>query len=400
MRILQLCHKPPVPAIDGGCLAMFNIARGLLDEGHDLTILSIETQKHPFLPDEINKEFLARTNMACVFVDTRINVVDAFANLITDDSYNISRFFSADFDIRLANLLKKEKFDVINLESLFMTPYIPSIRRNSKAAIVLRSHNLEHIIWERLAGSTKNILKRSYLQLLSRQIRKHEVAILKDIDGMAAITPEDAAKYLDLGYKKPLITIPFGLYLNDYPIEGMPTKQRGLFHLGSMDWKPNEEGIQWFLETVWPDILRQIPSMKLHLAGRNMPDWLTGLEMQGLQIDGEVPDARQYIVDHEIMIVPLLSAGGMRVKIIEGMALGKCVVATSVGAEGIDYQHGKNILIANKPDEFIELFKKLTENQELVSRIGENARKLVEEKYNYRNLGKNLAEFYQSLMKA
>ncbi len=397
MKILQLCHKPPVPAVDGGCLAMYNIARGLIDEGHELTILTIETHKHPLRKEEVDHAFAESTRINSVFVDTRINVVDAFSSLVTDDSYNISRFFSSDFDIELTVILQKEKFDVIHLESLFMTPYIPTIRRNSKAKVVLRSHNLEHIIWERLAGSTRNVLKRSYLQLLSRQIRKHETAVLADIDGLASITPEDSAKYIDLGIQKPLITIPFGLYLDDYPMADSKPTYPGLFHLGSMDWKPNEEGIQWLLESLWPLIVQKTPYLKLHLAGRNMPDWMKDMGLDSVIVDGEVPDARQYIRDHEVMIVPLLSAGGMRVKIIEGMAMGKTVISTTIGAEGIDYEDGVHLLIANTPEEFRKVTHQLFSQPERISQIGRNARKLVEERYNYRVQGARLVNFYKSL---
>lgn len=378
---------------------MFNISRGLLDAGHDLTILAIETHKHSFLPEQVDKNFLKQTRYDTIFVDTRINVVDAFSSVITDDSYNISRFFSPDFDAALVKILKKEKFDIVHLESLFMTPYIGSIRRHSKAKIVLRSHNLEHIIWERLAGSTRNILKRQYLQLLSRQIRKHEKNTLSQVDGLAAITPEDAAKYIDMGYKGPLITIPFGIYINDYQMRTEPVIYPGLFHLGSMDWKPNEEGIQWMLETVWPLIIERIPDIKLYLAGRNMPDWIHETGMHNVVVDGEVENAKKYLCEHQIMIVPLLSAGGMRVKIIEGLALGKVIISTTTGAEGIQYEDGKHLLIANSPEEIAATVQRLTEHPELITEIGCYARKLVEDQYSYLRIGNRLVEFYQTLMK-
>ena len=99
MRVLQLCHKSPYPAKDGGCLAILNISRGLLNAGVDLKILTIETHKHPFIKENIPAKFLKKTGIESVFIDTSLNIVDAFSSLITQDSYNISRFFSPDFDI-------------------------------------------------------------------------------------------------------------------------------------------------------------------------------------------------------------------------------------------------------------------------------------------------------------
>ncbi|MEJ6796357.1 MAG: hypothetical protein QNK63_06570, partial [Flavobacteriales bacterium] len=103
MKVLQLCHKPPKPSIDGGCLAMDALTKGLLDQGHEVKILSIHTHKHPFLKDKLDKDYLKTTSFESIFVDTRVNIVDVFSNLVTQDSYNISRFFSPNFDIRLKN---------------------------------------------------------------------------------------------------------------------------------------------------------------------------------------------------------------------------------------------------------------------------------------------------------
>ncbi|HNK42485.1 MAG TPA: hypothetical protein PL002_14960, partial [Flavobacteriales bacterium] len=151
MRVLQLCHKPPFPSVDGGTKAMHGITMGLLNTGHSVKVLTICTPKHPLDTAAIPKDYREATGIEGIFTDTSINIVDAFTDLVTADNYNISRFFSPDMDIRLIRLLSEETFDVVLLESLFTTPYLPTIRRYSKARIVLRSHNLEHVIQERLA---------------------------------------------------------------------------------------------------------------------------------------------------------------------------------------------------------------------------------------------------------
>jgi hypothetical protein len=169
MKILQLCLKPPLPARDGGCIAMNNVTQGLLQAGHKVKVLTIFTYKHDLNPELMPEEYVDQTGIEGVFIDTRVNAVDAFASFVTSDSYNISRFFSTDFDIRLAKLLRNEDFDVIHLESLFMTPYVGTIRRLSMAPIVLRSHNLEFVIWEKIAAGTTNVIKRMYM-ILERPI--------------------------------------------------------------------------------------------------------------------------------------------------------------------------------------------------------------------------------------
>lgn len=394
MRILQLCHKPPCPPKDGGCIAMNNITQGLLQEGHAVKILTIHTQKHDFEPELLDKQYLGQTQIESVFADTRINLVDAFSNLITSDSYNVSRFFTADFDIKLQEVLENNSFDVVLLESLFMTPYIGTIRRFSNAGVFLRSHNLEYIIWERIAEGSRNLAKKSYLKLLARQLKKYELRIFEEVNGIIAISSADEKKYLQLGYKGPITTVPFGIDTNSVKPASHPETALTLFHLGSMDWTPNLEGVTWFLDEVWPAIHHHFPGLKLHLAGRAMPDEIAERNDPDVVIDGAVENAGSYMQKHGVMIVPLRSAGGIRVKIIEGMALGKVIISTSIGAEGIDCESGKNILIANTPEEFLNAITLLKNQPEAAAEIGNSARNLVVQQFDIQTLTKKMVSFF------
>ena len=396
MKILQICHKPPYPPVDGGCMAMNNISQGFLSLGHELKVLCIETDKHPFKKDDIPTEILEKTKMEAIHVDTRVNLVEAFCSVVTSDSYNISRFFTPDVDIRLTEILSKEKFDIIHLESLFVTPYIGTIRRLSKARVYLRSHNLEYMIWERMASGAKNKAKKAYLKLLSKQLKRYEIKTVNDVDGIVAITQEDAYKYQKLNSNTPIITIPFGLDISEYKPIYKSIDKPNLFHIGSMDWKPNIEAFDWFISNVWPKINIKFPHLKMKLAGRNMPDNYNNKLAINVEIVGEVDSAIDFINKNDVMIVPLQSAGGMRIKIIEGMAMGKTIISSSIGAEGINYENGKNILIANTIAEYLKHIDTLIQNPEKCNEIGKNARTLIEEQYDSLAVTKNLIEFYNS----
>jgi polysaccharide biosynthesis protein PslH len=398
MRILQLCHKPPFPPIDGGCKAMDNLSQGFIKDGVELKILSIETHKHPFQANKINQEYIDNTAIEAVFVDTSLNVVDAVSNLITQDSYNITRFFSPDFDRKLVDILKHAKFDIIHLESLFMTPYMGTIRRLSKAPVVLRSHNLEYMIWERMAETSTNVIKKNYLKILASQLKKYEKQVLKDIDAIVSITKEDTERFKTLECCKPIITIPFGIDINNYIPNDLAVEPNSVFHLGAMDWLPNIEGVEWFKDKVWDKVLLKNPELNLYLAGKNMPEDFAVQPKANTHVIGEVESAREFMNSKSIMIVPLLSAGGMRVKIIEGMALKKAVVSTSIGAEGIDCKHGENIFIADTPEEFVSVLTELNHHPELIKKVGENARKLVESNYNNGLLTARLIKFYDKFL--
>ena len=396
MKILQLCHKPPLPARDGGCIAMNNVTEGLLNAGHEVKLLTIYTQKHGLKMEYMPDEYVDATRFEACYVDTSINLVDAFSNLITRDSYNISRFFSPDFDIKLSRILKREKFDIIHLESLFMTPYIGTCRRHSKAKVVLRSHNLEFIIWERMASGTKSVAKRAYLKYLSKKLREYELRVIDDVDGIAAISEEDENKYKLLGCYKPITTIPFGIELDNYKPNSDVEDKMSLFHLGSLEWSPNLEGVIWFLEDIWPNILKRFPDVKFYLAGRNIPRDIIEQDYPNLEVVGEVEDAHEFMRGKSIMIVPLLSASGIRVKIIEGMALGKAIISTEIGAEGLGAEKGKHLMVADESSQFVDSLEKLLHNNGAAN-VGTAAREFAETRFNNKLIIKSLIDFYTEL---
>lgn len=398
MKILQLCHKPPLPAVDGGCIAMNNITQGLLQAGHKVKILTIYTHKHDFMPEIMSEEYLNETGIEGVFVDTKISVVDAFSSFITSDSYNLYRFFSTDYDIKLTRTLRNGSFDIIHLESLFMTPYIGTIRRYSKAPIVLRAHNLEFVIWEKIAKGTSNILKKAYLTYLSKKLKAVELRTMNEVSGVAAISEEDKKRFEMLGITSPITNIPFGIDYGAYQHCKIGEAEVALFHLGAMDWSPNIEGLQWFLAEVWPKVHERFPNLKLYLAGRSMPKEFQDLNIPMVTVVGEVEDAKAFMCSKAIMIVPLLSAGGVRVKIIEGMALGKAIVSTSIGAEGAEAVDDQNILIADSPREWLKAIERLMHEQGLIERIGEGGRKHTQ-RFDNAAIIKDLLSFYQTLRK-
>lgn len=400
MNILQLCSKVPNPPKDGGAVAMDVLTKGLIDLGANVKVLAISTHKHPFDESKISPDYKAKTNIEAVFVDTRIKPIDVFLNLFSSESYNMSRFYSKEMDAKLIELLKNNSFDVVQLETLFVAPYVNTIRKYSKAKIVLRSQNIEYLFWERRAEKTNNPLLKFYLNLLAKRLKAFELNMLNSYDGIAAITPEDAECFKKLGCSKPLISIPFGLDLSSFRVKpDIKQEFPSCFHLGAMNWAPNIEGVKWLLESVWEKVMAQKPDIKLYLAGRYMPEWLNKLNKKNVEVVGEVKSQFEFMQSKGIMLVPLLSGGGMRIKIIEGMATGKTIISTSIGAEGVPYEHKKNILIANTPQEFADCISLCVNDPQLYQAIGKNAQILVNEHFDNGKLCRDLLNFYEQLLR-
>jgi glycosyltransferase involved in cell wall biosynthesis len=397
MKILQVCSKIPYPSKDGGSIAMNTLTEGLIECGNQVTVLAMSTHKSFIKPEELDHHYQKKTAFQTVFIDTAIKPLAAFVNLFSQKSYNISRFYSKEFEKTLDNLLTKENFDIVQLETLWVTPYVETIRKKTKAKIVYRSHNVEYIIWERLAAIAENPLKKIYLQLLAGRLKKYEVDMLNKYDAIACITELDINIFKKLGCSVPMIHTPFGIPLANYQPEQISIEFPSIFHIGAMDWMPNEEAIKWFLKKIWPTIHTKFPNLNLYLAGRNMPVWLLELKIKNVIVVGEVADQVAFMNSKSIMIVPLQSGGGMRVKIIEGMALAKTVISTSIGAEGIAYEDQINILLADTETEFEQAIENCINNKTYTEDIGKNARILIENKYDNQKICKRLMEFYQTL---
>jgi glycosyltransferase involved in cell wall biosynthesis len=383
MKILQLTHKPPVPAIDGGCLAMRQMTACLLEAGVEVKVVSVATTKHPIVNSEEFSQYGDETRFESVFINTKITIPKVITSLAKRTSLQADRFFSKEMVQKLETLFAQEKFDVVILESVFTGGYIETIRKHSQARILLRLHNIEYLIWERLSKQAKNPFKKATYHYLATSLKRFELSLFHKIDGYMPITEVDhiffKTKFPTLSSK----VIPYGIDLSTYQYENQQIDENkiSLFHLGSMNWQPNIEGMTWFLENVWNKVVEKHPKLTLVLAGKGNKTVFGNKNFQNVLIFDFVENAQQFIKAHDIMIVPLLSGSGMRIKIMEGLALGKPVITTTIGAEGIDITHNENIFIADTPEAMIQIIDFCVNNIEKCTEIGKNARKLIETKY-------------------
>ncbi|MBE0648887.1 MAG: glycosyltransferase [Bacteroidales bacterium] len=406
MKILVISNKSPYPPREGGPIAMNMVVEGLISEGHQVKVLAVNSFKYNIGPDDIPEAYRLKTGIELIDVDLRIKPLAAFLNLFTGRSYHVERFISSNFRKRLVEVLKAEPFDIVQMETIFVAPYLKTVRANSDAKVVLRAHNIEYLIWHRVAEGIQNPVKRLYMRHLADTLKRYELSMLPRFDGIAAITEKDAEYFsgqLAVGSGQwavgsgQLAAIPFGIDLDNFPPPVPSEEPVSLFSIGAMNWIPNAEGVRWFLHHVWPEVHKEFPSLKYYLAGREMPDWMLRMSFPNVEVLGEVDDAREFIDTHGIMIVPLLSGSGIRIKIIEGMAAGKAIISTMIGAEGIDCTNGKNILVANAPCEFIDMISLCLGDMERCAKLGQAARRLVETTYDRRLIIQKLISFYKQL---
>jgi glycosyltransferase involved in cell wall biosynthesis len=414
MHVLQLCPRVPYPPHDGGAIAMYQTARGLAEAGHRVTVLAANTPKH-YQPADVLAHLGPRVRLVTVEVDTRLKPLPALRNLLFDSlPYTLERFISPALLAKLVELTLAEHIDVVQLEGAFVAWYAGSLRQALQAQgvavgqqprLVLRTHNVEYTIWEMLASRTGNPLKKWYLQKIAQRLKAFEHQMLHQVEAVAAITEEDATRLRNMYY--PRLPAPvFAVIPASFDLSGLapataPPQPRTAFLIGSLNWLPNLEGLDWFLREVWPQAHAALPELELHVAGSYPPEHLTSRPpgQDNVFIHGFVDSAAAFMRQYDLMLVPLLSGGGMRVKIVEGMALGKCIVSTGIGAEGIAVRDGHDIVLRDTAAAWQQALRDYYHGRLPVAAIGAGAAATAAEVYDNRRVTQRFEALYAQAIK-
>ncbi len=400
MNILQLCKKSPYPANDGESIAILQISRGLVEQGHQICVLALNTPKHYYPADAYPEDLKAIISFNLVEHDTSIKMYKAFLNLLSLKPYHITRFDSKTYREKLIQILKKNQFDIIQAEGIHLAIYLKTIRKYSRAKIVLRSHNVEHLIWQRIAANTKNLLKKIYLKIQAKRLKRFELHTINQFDGIASISPTDSTYFQTNGCLKPLANILPGLNIKDYPLNIIRQPVEDCCIFGALDWIPNQEGLSWFVHQVWPILKKQEKQLKLLIAGRNAPEWIKQFNGNGIQFLGEIDDASSFYADHALFLIPLFSGSGIKIKIIEALTYGKTIVATSLALEGTGLKAGVHLLQADDKQSFAEAISSCLHRNELRIKLAEAGSKFVRDEYSIQKIILQLTHFYKSLLNA
>ena len=398
MRILIVANKMPYPAKDGGTIATLSLARSLRKCGCEVDLLAMNTPKHYCKVEDIPAEISSEISFHVVEVDTTIRPAKALKNLLFSSlPYNAERFVNKDFKKKLSELLSENCYDVVQLEGLYLCPYIETIRKYSSAKIALRAHNVEHEIWQRMVENEKSLPKRLYKGIIARRMRRFELSYINSYDYLVPITDRDADFFAQNGNAKPVHVVPLGLEPMSplFSIDNSKVDFPVFSFLGALDWQPNIEGLEWFVRNVWCEYRKRHSGAKFRVAGRNAnKEFVNFLISSNVDYLGELENVVNYYASGAIFVVPLLSGSGMRVKVVEAMAAGKAVITTSVGTEGIATEDGRNILVADDASKFIECMEKIAGNRALFDDISANARRFIRENYDNDMIAQGLRDFY------
>jgi sugar transferase (PEP-CTERM/EpsH1 system associated) len=324
--------------------------------------------------------------------------VDAARFLVSREPYAVAKYRSPEYAARLRRLLNERAFDVVVCDFL---PPVVNMPADLPCPSVLFTHNVEAEIWRRHAETAGHPAKRALLASQWRRMLRFERAALERFDLVLAVSEADAATFRRLypAVRRQYHVVPTGVdtdYFRPRPADGDDRAEPGVPRLvftGSMDWLPNEDGMLYFCREVLPYIRRVAPDVRLSIVGRAPTPAVRRLaEDSRIEVTGRVDDVRPHVAGADVYIVPLRIGGGTRLKIFEAMAMGKAVVSTTVGAEGLPISHGRDILIADQPERFAAAVVRLLRDAEERGRLETAARQLVVERYDWSAVSHELEE--------
>lgn len=385
MKCLYITSKPIYPIVDGGCFAMDSFIKLLSASGIEFEHIAIATQKHPFDQNTYPKGI----NVQSVHIDTTVKPLEALKYLIKKGAYNVERFHSDKVLETIQQTISRSSFDFIILDSLYSTTYLSSLKKIFKGKIYLRSHNCEAQIWYDLAENEKHLPKSIYYRKLAKDLEKYECEVLKNVDGILAISPEDLELFRSLHSSINACVIP--VHVDVKKLENKLETNK-IFHIGNMDWTPNVEAVDRLIG-IFNRIRSKNNNLTLHIAGKHSDTTFDSQPAKGITVDGFVEDIQSYAEDHGILVSPIASSSGVRIKILEMMSLGVPIITTNAGARGL-FPNGKSVIRIQDSDEEIGTsILELSSKPEELRKMSESAVAYIREYHSLEKISSDLKRF-------
>ncbi|MDC3217430.1 glycosyltransferase family 4 protein [Schleiferiaceae bacterium] len=385
-KLLILSNKVPYPSQDGSSIAMARLLEDLLAlQTIEITYGALNTTKHYKDPKDFPAPIAQAINLEVFNVNTSPSISSALNNLCFSCApYHSIRFFVRPM-IDWLRGFEDNQFDFVLLEGAFMGDYLNEVQRVGRHC-TLRAHNLEHRIWERTSEAGINPLKNWYLTLQSKRLRKFEIGLVANVDSVWSISEEDKKWFEKINPKTTTIAVSIveqELLSNLTPLT--------CFHLGALDWEPNLQGLDWFLTSVWPRVLKKIPNATFHIAGNNPPQRLQSEQSKNYAVHGRVPDAEEFAKSHGVAVVPLLAGSGIRIKMIMNASWAIPMVSTRIGAEGLFNESNRGVLLADSAEEFASALIELLTSPKNAATLGMQANRYILSGFGPESIQKNIA---------
>jgi len=397
MRILVLDEEFPYPPNTGKRIRSLNLWKRLAEK-QEVYYLAYGDE------DSENYRMFQQLGMNPIAVKSKIPkksgllfYLRLFLNLFSKYPYIVSSHHSRLFKNEMKKAIEEISPHLIVCE---WTPYAVFVEDIKDIKKVIVAHNIETHIWRRYHENEKGKLRKWYIGKQAEKLETFERAVFRRVDGATAVSEIDATDIHSFDHRLPVKVVQNGVDLDYFTPDDSEPAGNSLVFVGTMDWRPNQDAVIYFSNEIFPLVKDRNPDAEVYFVGRNPPSHIRELDSRpGINVTGSVDDVRPYIRRGTVYIVPLRIGGGTRLKILDAMAMKKAIVSTVIGAEGLDVNHGENILLAESPEQFAAEVETLFNEPDLSKRLGENGRELVEKKYGWDHLSGKLEDFLNMVVK-
>lgn len=392
MKILFVSTKSPLPTNDGHALRTYNLLREVAAR-HEVYLLS-------FVKFKEEHEHLQELQKLCASVrcidlpenNSRFSLtLSLLKNHFSSRPFVADKYDTTAMRAEITRIIKTQGIDLVHLDMLPLCCYLDCLKGTP---VVLNEHNVESALLDRRLTTESNPLFRYYLGVQQKRLEAFETESVNNVDHVVCCSEPDRELLMEMAPSTPVAVVPNGVDTEYFqPLENSKEMCMSLVFVGGMNWFPNRDAVQWFDKEVFPEILATIPTVRLQIIGKSTEsaNWQYG---QSIEVTGFVDDIRPHLSEAAVFVVPLRIGGGTRLKILDAMAMGKAIVSTSIGAEGLDVMPGRDLLIADTTQDFARAVLDLLVNRDKRFELGSAARELVKNRYQWENIALLLDKAY------
>lgn len=314
-------------------------------------------------------------------------------NIFSSLPYSVWRYKSKPMTRAVQGAIASEHYDAVHVDTVDLAQYVMSL---SAPPRLMNHHNVESVVLFRRAKNETNLLKKAYLYLQAVKLRRYEAVVVREFETNAVVSKQDGDALRRISSDVNITLVPNGVDTDYFKPLGTTRKKASVIFVASLDWYPNVDAVRYLIRDIWPKMKASIPDCEMDLIGAPPPRFVLDFARRNsdFKVHGFVEDVRPPIDSASVYIVPIRVGGGTRLKILDAMAMGKAIVSTSIGCEGIDVKDGEHIMIADTPDKFVDRVKTLIQDAQLRQRLERNARERALEMYSWTRIGPELVQAY------
>jgi glycosyltransferase involved in cell wall biosynthesis len=391
LKILWVKAGKLIPPDTGGRIRSYNLLRHL-SERHQVTLLSYYVgQQDAAYNTELLRQFPGAIVVAVPGPgeSSLAQGFDYLTNLASRAPYAVNKYTAPEVRAILNKCMKETEFDVAVCDFLAASLNFPD---ELSIPTVLFQHNFETQLWRRQAQFEANWLKRIAFEMEAAKMSSYESRALSRFHHTIAVSEEDRRQMMRFTDGSRITVVPTGVDLRQYKGDpGISAEPPIVVFTGSMDWEANIDGVEYFCHEIWPLVRSQHPRARFKIVGRDPHPRIKKLACDSVDVTGTVPSVVEYLVEATAFVVPLRIGGGTRLKIYEAMAMGKAIVSTTVGAEGLDVQNGQDIFLADDTKSFADCLIRLIADSQLRRTLGAAAIQKAE-MYDWPNIAVRFAD--------